>query len=33
MQGKVAFANIPWLDGGTNNWGLNYSNILAVNPA
>jgi len=33
MQGKVAFANIPWLDGGTNDWGLNYSNILAVNPA
>jgi len=33
MQGKVAFANIPWVDAGTNNWANNMSNILLVNPA
>jgi hypothetical protein len=33
MEGKVAFANIPWVEGGTGEWALNYSNILLVNPA
>jgi hypothetical protein len=33
MQGKVAFANIPWVDAGANHWANNMSNILLVNPA
>lgn len=33
MEGKVAFANIPWVEGGTNEWANNMSNILLVNPA
>jgi hypothetical protein len=35
MQGKVAFANIPYVDAsaGNNHWANNMSNILLVNPA
>jgi hypothetical protein len=35
MQGKVAFANIPFVDAsaGNNHWANNMSNILLVNPA
>jgi len=33
MEGKVAFANIPWVDAGANHWANNMSNILLVNPA
>jgi len=35
MQGKVAFANIPWVDAsaGNNHWANNMSNVLLVNPA
>ena len=33
MEGKIAFANIPWVEAGTNHWANNMSNILLVNPA
>ncbi len=33
MEGKVAFANIPWVEAGTNHWANNMSNNLLVNPA